>query len=174
MNRKSRQNWFKICQKVSHIAAAIAVSHIVALGRNPAFAQFGGVPEADEYGDYESALMLGNLGYYGNTNWLVVATDSLNCRFSPGGEVRSVILPGAIIKAVFDPRVNNQRLLDVTPEMDAIEFSAYTNRPWLRIEGNAGGLAFAPNSRQSHDPGPCYVRASSYYIAPINVDAALD
>lgn len=168
--------WSKICPKLQQIVAGIALSHILALSQTPAFAQVGGVPAADEYGDYQSALMLGNLGYYGNTHWLVTDTDSLNCRFAPDGEVRSVILPGAIITAVFDPRVNNQRLLEITPELDAIEFSVYTNRPWLRIEGNAGGLAFAPlsSSRQSYDPGPCYVRANRYYIAPINVDAKLD
>ena len=145
-----------------------------ALSASAAMAQYGGVPIADRQGDYATAILQGNLGYYGNAKWLILDDEFLNCRVSPNGAVRSQILAGAIVTAVFGGSINQSRVTEVTPDMDAIVFE--NGSPWLRIQGTAAGLAFPPEARstsQPFQPGECYVRANRRYIAPINVDARL-
>ena len=157
------------------VAIPIGLTSILAPFPQAAMAQYGGVPIVDRQGDYATALMQGNLGYYGNAKWLIVEDELLNCRVAPNGAVRSRILAGAIVTAAFRGPVNKQRLTEVTPEMDAIVFE--NGSPWLRIQGIAAGLAFPPEARsasQQFKPGECYIRANRRYIAPINIDAKLN
>ncbi len=157
------------------VAVSVGLTHILAPLPQAAMAQYGGVPIADRQGDYATALMQGNLGYYGNAKWLIVENELLNCRVAPNGAVRSRILAGAIVTAAFRGPVNQQRLTEVTPEMDAIVFD--NGSPWLRIQGTAAGLAFPPEARsasQQFKPGECYIRANRRYVAPINIDAKLN
>lgn len=172
-------------QRLAHLTwkplAAIQLSLISIVASLPpaAQAQYGSIPTPNSQGDYESAFMLGNLGYYGNEKWLILDTDMLNCRWSPDGDVRSQILPGAIVTAIFKLPASPKRLTEVTPEMDAIVLSPTTNNPWLHIKGTATGLAVPPfpnapwQTKRPHKPGECYIRANRRYIAPINVDARL-
>ena len=167
-NRLAALTWMPLT------AIPISLFSIVAPLPKTAMAQYGGVPIADRQGDYATALMQGNLGYYGNAKWLILDNELLNCRTAPNGAVRSRILAGAIVTAAFRGPVNKQRLAEVTPDLDAIVFD--NGSPWLRIQGTAAGLAFPPEARstsQPFKPGECYIRANRRYIAPINIDAQL-
>lgn len=169
LKRFTHQAWMPLA------AVPLSLASLLAPLPKAALAQYGGVPIADRQGDYATALMQGNLGYYGNAKWLILDNELLNCRVAPNGAVRSRILAGAIVTAAFRGPVNQQRLTEVTPEMDAIVFD--NGSPWLRIKGTAAGLAFPPEARsasQQFKPGECYVRANRRYVAPINVDAKLN
>lgn len=122
----------------------------------PALAQIAAVPSPNSKGDFLSALMPGNRGnVYQTRKWLVVDPDPtyLNCRYSPTGQVRSRIAPGAIVTAVFAGGSWG----------DAIVMS--NGAPWLRISGT--------DPLVLGDRGECYVRANIRYIAPISEDAIL-
>ncbi|MBL1177810.1 hypothetical protein [Pantanalinema sp. GBBB05] len=137
----------------------IAIINIVApmtvlatgLSALPAQAQVAEVPTASQKGDFATARVLGNRGYFQNTKWLIVETDrGLNCRTTPNGAVKSVLMPGSIVTAVFS-----------SPSQDAVVFSQ--GNPWLRVN------PLVPDYG-SGTPGVCYVRANIRYIAPISQD----
>ena len=66
-------------------------------------AQMTDVPEFDPNGDFYSARVRGNRGYYAHRQWLVVEADEagLNCRNSNGTVVLTLAY-GAIVDSVFD------------------------------------------------------------------------
>ncbi len=118
--------------------------------------QITAVPSPNSKGDFSSALMPGNRGnVYQTRKWLVVDPDPtyLNCRYSPTGQVRSRIAPGAIVTAAFTGGSWG----------DAIVMS--NGVPWLRITGTDPLIL--------GDRGECYVRANLRYVAPISEDAIL-
>lgn len=117
----------------------------------PVQAQVSEVPTASRQGDFTTAKVLGNRGFYQNTKWLVVDTErGLNCRTAPNGTVKSVLMPGSIVTAVFSSQ-----------SQDAVVFSQ--GNPWLRVNPKVPDYA-------SGTPGVCYVRANVRYIAPISQD----
>ena len=118
-----------------------------------ASAQVAEVPTPNAKGDFTTAMLQGNAGKYQNIKWLVIDPDPtyLNCRSKPNGQVKSRLMPGAIITAVFSD--NGQG--------DAIVFQH--NVPWLRVSGT--------DPFTLGEPGVCYVRANIKYIAPINQDS---
>ncbi|MGI0483986.1 hypothetical protein ACN4EK_01045 [Pantanalinema rosaneae CENA516] len=133
----------------------ITIAPIAALATGlsalPAQAQVAEVPTASRQGDFTTARVLGNRGYFQNTKWLVVDTDrGLNCRTTPNGAVKSVLMPGSIVTAVFS-----------NPNQDAVVFNQ--GNPWLRVNPQVP-------SHASGTPGVCYVRANVRYIAPISQD----
>lgn len=117
----------------------------------PAQAQVAEVPTASQKGDFTTAKVLGNRGYFQNTKWLVVDSDrGLNCRTTPNGAVKSVLMPGSVVTAVFSSQ-----------GQDAVVFSQ--GLPWLKVNPQVPEYA-------SGTPGVCYVRANIRYIAPISQD----
>lgn len=135
-----------------------------------AHAQVSEVPEADNNGDFNTAIIQGNRGFYTNDWWVVVANsreDFLNCRDSPNGEIQQSIIPGAVVTAAFKGPVNLNNGQDANYDNDAIVM--HSGRPWLRVveyeHGWHPGRNFTP-------VGECYVRANLQYITPINRDAS--
>lgn len=116
-------------------------------------AQVAEVPTPNAQGDFTTAMLPGTGGKYPNHKWLVIDPDPtyLNCRSEPNGPIKSRLMPGAIITAVFPDQ----------GQEDAIVFKH--NRPWLRVSGTAPFTV--------GEPGVCYVRANIKYIAPINEDS---
>lgn len=128
-----------------------AATMTACLMANPVQAQVAEVPGATAQGDFKSAKVLGNRGYYQNKSWLVVDTSSgLNCRATPNGTVKSVLMPGSVVSAVFAGQGN-----------DAIAF--HQGSPWLRVTPQIPAYG-------SGTAGTCYVRANVRYIAPISQD----
>lgn len=125
-------------------------------------------------GDFNTAIIQGNRGFYGSTHWVVAPqldTSTLNCRRTPGGSIRSRIAQGAIITSRFTGPVqldNGQR-----PNKAADAIVSYQGKPWLRITGTEPNVIFPPNGRDSDYQGECYVRANLKYIVPISDDAQL-
>jgi hypothetical protein len=114
-------------------------------------AQVAEVPVANQAGDYRTARVLGNRGYYRNTRWLVVdPSRSLNCRATPNGEIKARLSSGWIVTAAFPANKDG----------DAIVMSQ--NVPWLRI--------IPTDPIRVDKMPPCLVRANSRYIAPISID----
>jgi hypothetical protein len=113
-------------------------------------AQVAEVPQATTTGDFTTAKVMGNRGYYQNNKWLVVDTDPLlNCRATPNGAVKSRLIRGSVVTAVF-----NQN-------KEAIAF--HQGSPWLKVNPQIPGYG-------SGTPGVCFVRANTRYIAPISED----
>ncbi|MGC1218325.1 MAG: hypothetical protein WA883_12700 [Phormidesmis sp.] len=126
-------------------------------------------------GDFNTAIIQGNRGFYGNNHWVVAPqldTGDLNCRRTPGGSVRSRIAQGAIITSRFTGPVQLDGGLRPNRAADAIV--SYQGKPWLRITGTESNLIYQPagSSRENY-LGECYVRANSKYIIPINNEAEL-
>lgn len=122
----------------------------ICLTPKAAHAQAAEVPKPDAKGDFRTARVLGNRGYYPNTYWLVTDVNRLNCRTAPNGAMSLRLEPGEVVTAVFP---NKQ---------DAIVLDKGT--PWLRIKPIPALPRRASN--------PCFVRANLRYIAPINADFA--
>ena len=142
-----------------------------------AIAQVADVPNPDSTGDFSSAFQRGNLGFYTIDKWLVVQPMgskgedyTLNCRYTPNGEIRSRIQRGAIITAVFQGTVNLRRTDPPDSAYDAI-FLDSNGSPWLRIRGLRDELAYPAQPASWDQLGECYVRANLRYIAPINPDS---
>lgn len=131
------------------IGSATAIATLMAIGQ-PTVAQVAEVPKPTKQGDFRTAKVMGNRGYYANTSWLVVDQTPLNCRVSPNGKVQSTLMPGAVIKAVFTGQNKEAIVLQ-------------QGSPWLRVAPKA------PNM-MSGQPGTCYVRANLRYVAPISED----
>lgn len=133
----------------------IVMSAIVVLcllsGTSSAQAQVTEVPVSNAKGDFTTARVLGNRGYYRSTRWLVVdASGSLNCRATPNGEVKAKLWTGRIVTAAF-----------LSKEEDAIIMS--DGNFWLRV------IPQDPMGSKK-DASVCLVRANNKYIAPINED----
>ncbi|MDX2242217.1 MAG: hypothetical protein NW224_16145 [Leptolyngbyaceae cyanobacterium bins.302] len=130
--------------------AAIASLSFAACLAAPANAQVAEVPNATRNGDFTTARVMGNRGYYQNTKWLVVDSEGfLNCRTTANGAVKSRLMRGSVITAVFDR--NNE----------AVVFSQ--GSPWLRVNPQIPDYG-------SGTPGVCFVRANVRYVAPISQD----
>ena len=118
-------------------------------------AQMADVPEFDANGDFYSARVRGNRGYYSHRQWLVVEPDEagLNCR-SARGNVVLTLAYGAIVDSVFESG-------------DAIQL--INNQPWLKVKVTAMDLR-RQVSEEFAAVQTCYVRANQQYIAPLNPD----
>ncbi|MEL7037301.1 MAG: hypothetical protein AAFO04_17005 [Cyanobacteria bacterium J06592_8] len=123
----------------------------ILLTTSAGIAQIAEVPSPNADGDFMSAKVLGNRGYYNNQIWLVVDLEYLNCRYTPGGEVKTRLITGATMTAIF-PQEGRE---------DAIVIR--NGKPWLRVR------SLNPNLSRI-DSGVCYVRANKKYIFPINND----
>lgn len=135
-------------------------------------AQVAEVPDADSNGDFNTAIVRGNRGFYTNDRWVVVAKSSddyLNCRESPDGEVYAQILPGAVVNAVFGGPVNLNNGLEANYANDAIAMQ--NGRSWLRIEMPDFPLAGRVTPQSATSLEACYVRANLQYITPMNMEA---
>lgn len=121
----------------------------IILSTTAAIAQIAEVPEANADGDFMTAKVLGNRGYYNNRMWLVVDRENLNCRQTPGGEIKTQLTPGSTMTAIFSRG----------GQEDAIVMK--NNKPWLRVRVN-------PEFNRGVEI--CYVRANTKYIFPVNND----
>ncbi|NMF60186.1 hypothetical protein [Pseudanabaena yagii] len=143
-----------------------------------AIAQASDVPNPDKNGDFNTAFQQGNRGFYAIDKWLVVqpietGSDGygLTCRYSPNEQIRSRILRGAIVTAVFKKGSLNENKLDLPNRAnDAIVLDS-NNLPWLKIRGMRDELAEPSQPVLLDQLGECYVRANLKYIAPINPDS---
>jgi hypothetical protein len=159
--------------KPSILLIAIITSLFIFEGK--AIAQAAEVPNPDINGDFRTAFQQGNRGYYSIEKWLVVQPMTsgdyeLNCRYTPNGQIRSRILRGAILTAVFHGAANKRSPNLPDPATDAIAFDS-DGLPWLRVKGLRDELAYPFRPLTFDDLGECYVRANLKYIAPINPDA---
>lgn len=157
--------------KPSMLLIAIITSLFIFEGK--AIAQAAEVPNPDINGDFHTAFQQGNRGYYSIEKWLVVQPMTsgdyeLNCRYTPNGQLRSRILRGAILTAVFQGNKRQPNLPD--PATDAIAFDS-DGLPWLRVKGLRDELTYPVRPLTFDYLGECYVRANLKYIAPINPDA---
>ncbi|MBF2029293.1 MAG: hypothetical protein IGS48_21455 [Oscillatoriales cyanobacterium C42_A2020_001] len=136
--------FFVLTPAVALIALAISVP-------SPAQAQVADVPAVNAKGDYITARVLGNRGYYRNTHWLVVdPSGSLNCRATPNGAVKTKLSTGWVVAASFSAK-----------EADAVVMHQKT--PWLRVMPQDPMGARNPQT-------VCFVRANNRYVAPISID----
>lgn len=146
---------------------------------HPAIAQVAEVPNPKPNGDFSTAFQRGNRGFYKINKWLVVqsagssAEDyALNCRYKPNGQIRSQILRGAIITAVFKEPINLVRLEAPDAATDAIVLDS-EGSPWLRVQGSQDELAYPVKPVTFQQLGECYVKANLKFIAPINPDSLM-
>lgn len=136
---------------MNSFTSAIAMAPIVfaTLAATNVQAQVAEVPNPNGKGDFMTAKVLGNRGYYVNNKWLVVDFNpGLNCRVTPNGAIKSVLMPGSVISAIF------------SGSRDAIVL--HQGNPWLKVNVQSPLI--------SGTPGPCFVRANRQYIAPINAE----
>lgn len=136
---------------MNNLLSTIAVTPVLlaTLAATSVQAQVAEVPAPNRKGDFTTAKVLGNRGYYENRKWLVVDfKPGLNCRATPNGAIKSVLMPGSVISAVFSG--NN----------DAVVL--HQGSPWLRVNVQAPVM--------SGTPGTCFVRANIQHIAPINAE----
>ncbi len=130
------------------ISTAIA---LVVPFATPVSAQVADVPKANEAGDFTTAKVMGNRGYYRNTHWLVVDPSGvLNCRATPNGEITTRLSSGWIVTAAFPANTAG----------DAMVMTQ--SGSWLRV--------IATEPLGTGKLPACLVRANSRYIAPISVD----
>ena len=170
MNKKK-----KSIHKLLISYAAIILSLLVF--EDKAIAQSADVPKPNPNGDFNSIFVQGNRGYYAVKKWLVIQFiqsevngGTLNCRYTPNGEIRSRIPRGAILTAVFNQTANGRVPNPHTTADDAIVLDS-SGSPWLRVIGTQEELAYPVRPLKFSDLGECYVRANLKYIAPINPDA---
>jgi hypothetical protein len=155
------------------LAAAVLLSLLPA----PGMAQMSEVPIPNSSGDFTTALILGNRGYYTNDKWLVVKPPNpvqsrdygITCHDAPNGPVRSRIVPGAIMTAVFRGPANLPGYTGPNLASDAIV--RVQGLSWLRVRGSQADLAYPDSGRRWDELGECYVRANVKQIAPITADA---
>ncbi|PZO36156.1 MAG: hypothetical protein DCF19_22270 [Pseudanabaena frigida] len=144
---------------------------------NKAIAQSANVPKPDLSGDFSSIFLQGNRGFYAVQKWLIIQSveseangGTVNCRYTPNGEIRSRIQRGAILTAVFNKTAMGRVPNPHTSADDAISLDS-RGFPWLRVIGTREELAYPVKPLTFYDLGECYVRANLKYIAPINPDA---
>jgi len=160
------------------LITASSISFVL-LSPHPTIAQVAEVPNPDSSGDFRSAFQRGNRGFYTISKWLVVQpmgsgaeNYDLNCRYTPNGQIRSRILRGAIVTAVFKGNPNLSRAEPPEPASDAIIIDS-DGSPWLRVKGSQNELAYPAKPASFEQLGECYVRANLKYIAPINPDSLM-
>jgi len=156
------------------LVAGISTGILLSCTANAAIAQVAEVPAPDSEGDFNSAILRGNRGFYANKRWVVMADpdgDYLNCRYTPNGEIRAEIVPGAILMAEFGGPVNLDNGLRANYDNDAIEM--YQGSPWLRVIGQDDTLMIPAERGSRNALGTCYVRANQRYITPLNNEATL-
>lgn len=150
---------------------------LLSLFPTPGIAQMSEVPVPNGSGDFVTALVLGNRGYYPNNKWLVVKPVNpsqpqdygITCHDTPDGPVRSRIVPGAIMTAVFRGPANLPGYTGPNLASDAIVL--HRGLPWLRVRGSQEELAYPDAGRRWDELGECYVRAHVKQVAPITADA---
>ena len=142
-----------------------------------AIAQEADVPKPNGNGDFSSIFLQGNRGFYAVQKWLIIQSveseangGTVNCRYTPNGEIRSRIQRGAILTAVFNKTAMGRVPNPHTSADDAIVLDS-SGYPWLRVIGTREELAYPVRPLTFYDLGECYVRANLKYIAPINPDA---
>ena len=142
-----------------------------------AIAQEADVPKPNASGDFNSIFLQGNRGFYAVQKWLIIQSvesepngGTVNCRYTPNGEIRSRIRRGAILTAVFNKTAMGRVPNPHTSADDAIVLDS-SGSPWLRVIGTREELAYPVKPLIFYDLGECYVRANLKYIAPINPDA---
>ena len=145
--------------------------------KDKAIAQAADVPKPNGNGDFSSIFLQGNRGFYAVQKWLIIQSvesevngGTVNCRYTPNGEIRSRIQRGAILTAVFNQTANGRGPNPHTSADDAIVLDS-SGSPWLRVIGTREELAYPVKPLIFYDLGECYVRANLKYIAPINPDA---
>jgi hypothetical protein len=155
------------------LSVAIATSTLVGYFSSVAIAQIADVPQPNSHGDFTTAFVQGHRGYYANEKWLAISQSgdrrdaALNCRYAPNGEIRSRIVPGAIVEAVFLGEPNIPGTSEPNWANDAIVLE--NGVPWLRVRGTSG-LFDPARAGDFESLGECYVRANQQYIAPVNND----
>ena len=161
--------------KPSILLIAVISSLFVLEGK--AIAQEADVPKPNGNGDFNSIFLQGNRGFYAVQKWLIIQSveseangGTVNCRYTPNGEIRSRIQRGAILTAVFNQTANGRVPNPHTSADDAIVLDS-SGSPWLRVIGTREELAYPVKPLIFYDLGECYVRANLEYIAPINPDA---
>lgn len=174
MNKKRRSIRLNL-DKLPTLLVAIIFSLLIF--EEQAIAQEADVPKPNLSGDFSSIFLQGNRGFYAVPKWLVIESveseingGTINCRYSPNGEIRSRIQRGAILTAVFNQTANGRVPNPHTSADDAIILDS-SGSPWLRVIGTREELAYPVKPLIFYDLGECYVRANLKYIAPINPDA---
>ena len=174
MNKKMRIIKLNL-YKLPILLAAIIFS--VLNFEDKAIAQAADVPKPNASGDFNSIFLQGNRGFYAVQKWLIIQSveseangGTVNCRYTPNGEIRSRIQRGAILTAVFNQTANGRVPNPHTSADDAIVLDS-SSSPWLRVIGTREELAYPVKPLIFYDLGECYVRANLKYIAPINPDA---
>ena len=120
-----------------------------------AYAQVSDVPDFDARGDFLSAKVQGNRGYYPHMQWLVVEPDEqgLNCRDASGAVVVTLAY-GAVVDSAFEGN-------------DAI--ALVDGQPWLQVNAQDIDLQRRVVDEMA-TTYTCYVRANRKYVAPLNPD----
>jgi hypothetical protein len=174
MNKKRRSRRLNL-DKLPILLVAIIFSLLVF--EDKAIAQAADVPKPNLSGDFSSIFLQGNRGFYAVPKWLVIESveseingGTINCRYSPNGEIRSRIPRGSILTAVFNKTAKGRVPNPHTDADDAIILDS-SGFPWLRVIGTREELAYPVKPLTFDDLGVCYVRANLKYIAPINPDA---
>lgn len=166
----------RLIQSELHIVkllGSLSITTSIYLVNSVVIAQVADVPRPNSDGDFTTAFVLGNRGYYANEKWLVVSQSvdqrdaALNCRYAPNGEIRSRIVSGAIIEAVFLGSPNTPGAIEPNLANDAIV--SESGVPWLRVQGTSD-FFYPAQAGNWESLGECYVRANLQYIAPINND----
>ncbi len=155
----------------------VAIISSLLIFEDKAIAQAADVPKPNSNGDFNSIFLQGNRGFYAVQKWLIIQSveseangGTVNCRYTPNGEIRSRIQRGAILTAVFNQTANGRVPNPHTADDDAIVLDS-SGSPWLRVIGTREELAYPVRHLTFYDLGECYVRANLKYIAPINPDA---
>ena len=174
MNKKRRSIKLNL-YKLPILLVAIISSLLIF--EDKAIAQAADVPKPNGNGDFNSIFVQGNRGYYAVKKWLVIQFvesemngGTVNCRYTPNGEIRSRIQRGAILTTVFNQTAKGRVPNPHTSADDAIVLDS-SDSPWLRVMGTREELAYPVRPLTFDDSGECYVRASLKYITPINPDA---
>ncbi len=157
---------------VSGCLTALAIGGQLVFSRNyVAEAQMADIPQMSKRGDFNTAIMRGNRGYYGHNHWVVAPqtdTGMLNCRMTPNGHIQSRISQGAIIRSSFTGPVSLENSTRPNAAADAVV--AHNGSPWLRITGTDRNFVAPPAGGSNNYLGDCYVRANSQYIIPVSND----
>ncbi|OLP16791.1 hypothetical protein BST81_19035 [Leptolyngbya sp. 'hensonii'] len=140
---------------------------ILAMPVLPVSAQIADVSQPDGNGNFKTARILGNRGYYLQRKWLIVEPDKagVNCR-NKQGKVLVRIAYGAVVDSVV---IQTNAVMPRPPlkaNWDAIE--VLDGKPWVYVRVNLLDVQQTLGNRQN--TYTCYVRAHRQYIAPINED----
>ena len=126
-----------------------------------AWSQAADVPEFDTNGNFRSARVQGNRGFYPHEQWLIVDRDpeGLNCR-DGSGAVALTLYYGAVVASNFEHQGDDP--IDIV-----------NGQAWLRVEANIVDVQRRITAERAASY-ICYVRANARYIAPINPSSLSD